>query len=739
MIENAPVIDGESSVEIVNGRADDRASTRASTPGGMARIKQPRFAITPGKMREALFYRWKLALLAGLILACAGAGLAWLTYKPKYTAAALIRMTSSKERLLGGSEDGGRNRGEEEFQKTEAQMIKSRNVLEPVLKRDDIRTLTTIRSLENPRIWLEKELQGSFLPGTDILRIGLSGEHPEDVALIVNTVKREYLARFDLDAKKQQAERYNSILTVLVAAEGKIKEQRNELRNLAEVHKSGDTQILTLKQKLALEDVGHMNRELAVINTELRKTTALLSVLHAELKAPDEDKLPAELIEEYRDKHPLVQKEQFEIARLESQIKEYGKLVTSSSPRLAQLQDELKAARIQLDKAKLEVQPEIAKAIRGSLQRQRINNLEQAAVKARVLEAQKKDVAEKVKELRDEADKIGRGGFDIEMRRGEIEEAETVLKKLRGEKERLEIEKFNKKEFATELQPADVPTVNQASLLRSVGLLAVAGLALGLLGISYFEARLHRVHQSSQVQQELGIQTLGMLPLLAQKDAQAYGRAQLPEDSLPDIMFADAVNSLCARLLCDDRLSHSSVLMVTSASEGEGKTMLATELAAGLARSGRRTLLLDCDFRNPRCHQQFGLAAGPGLSEVLCGEVELAKALQAVPGSEARILTSGKSNPQVIKALNNGNFAALLARLRLDFDCIIVDSAPTPVVADGLFIGKLADGVLLVVRPKVSKAPAVFAAYEQLAALKIPTLGAVVNANPWRVSGVYYK
>ena len=154
--------------------------------------------------------------------------------------------------------------------------------------------------------------------------------------------------------------------------------------------------------------------------------------------------------------------------------------------------------------------------------------------------------------------------------------------------------------------------------------------------------------------------------------------------------------------------------------------------------SGRRTLLLDGDLRNSRCHEQLGVNVGPGLSEVLRGEAELAGALQTIPASEARVLTAGQSDPRVIMALSNGEFAALLTRLRQEFDCIIIDSAPTLVVADGLHIGKLVDGVILVVRPKVSKAPAVYSAYEQLTGLHIRTLGAVVNANPTKATSSYY-
>ena len=68
-----------------------------------------------------------------------GAGLAWLTYKPKYTATALLRMTSSKPRLLPGVQpDDAGSKNEETFQKTQTQMLKARDVLAAVLNKDQM-------------------------------------------------------------------------------------------------------------------------------------------------------------------------------------------------------------------------------------------------------------------------------------------------------------------------------------------------------------------------------------------------------------------------------------------------------------------------------------------------------------------------------------------------------------------------------------------------------------------------
>jgi capsular exopolysaccharide synthesis family protein len=703
--------------------------------------KHPQFAITPQKLWAGFLYRWKSALFVGLVFAAAGAGIAWLTYKPKYTAIASMRMSATKPGLLPTAiEEGKFSARDADFQKTQAQLVKSRAIIGAVLAKDQIRGLTMLRDLDiPPQLWLEKELQTGFIPGTDILRIALSGEYPEEITLVVNSFRKVFSDQFVDTARQLQVDRLDTIENVMSKAAEKIRTQRQQLKNLAEIHKTGDTQVLTLRQRIALEEFSAMKKELSQIDADMRRLRAQLVVQRNELKTGDNEKLPQELIDEYLSLHPIVQKHQTEVNRVEQKIKDYSELVTSGSPRLRQMQDELTAAQAQLQKAKADSQLEVSKKIRGMLQNRRLASVELAEEKLKVLREQHTEVADQVNHLGREADKIGIGSFDIELRRAEIDEAEGTLKKLRTEKERLEIERFNTRKTVDAETDAEVPTVNQASVLKTGSIYSVLGLLLGCLAVSYLEARQHRVHQAGDIQQGLGIQTLGLLPMLAQQGASSYGRTFPSNESLAGIMFVDAVNNLCAKLLCDDRLGTHPVLMVTSASEDEGKTLIATQLAVGLARSGKRTLIVDCDFRKPRCHQQLGVVAGPGLSEVLSGQVDLTAALQSVPDSEAHILTAGQSNSSVVKALSNGKFAALLQQLREDFDCIIIDSAPTLVVSDGLLIGKHTDGVLLVVRSLVSKSPAVFAAYEQLTALKIPMLGAVVNANPGRPWGSYYS
>ncbi len=706
-------------------------------------LKQPHFALTPAKFQQAGLHRWKLALFVGLILGAGGFGLAWLTYAPKYTATFLMRMESGDTRLIPGNEDRQANR-EEEFRKTQSVMIKRREVLKPVTEKNEVKALTTIRKLKeklnDPALWLEKELQAGFVSGTSIFRVSLSGEEPEDLQILVNEIANAFESQFLETTKKDKNAKHQAILNAIDIAEKKIQKKRDDFNILANILRTGDTQALTLQQRMALEEYGVVKKELHSLESEYRLTEAQLVVLQATLKSQENAQPPLTVVNEVVDRHPTVQKLQSELIALKARIQDYQKLVPMGNSRLTQYQEELKTAEAHLQKVRTDLEPDVIQKIRNESQRQRLLAEELARDKLQVISKQKAATLKDVNALGTEFEKIGRGAVNLEEWRAQIAETDVFLKKLLNEKERLEFEKENNSPTIFQKSPAIVPTINQSSFPLSASLFSIAGFFLGLLGVSFLEARARRVLNPTDVQRELGIETLGMVPLLDQELRQSYGRQNAASGAVPQTgLFTEAVNGLCATLICDDHLKSKAVIMLTSAGENEGKTLLATQIAAGFARAGRKTLLLDCDFRNPRCHDRIGRPIGHGLSEVLRGEVELADALQSLPECELHFLSAGVSDFQVIRSLSNGVFASLLERLRADFDYVIVDSAPTLVVSDGLLIGKLVDGVILVVRPKFSKALNVFSVYEQLLGLRIRILGAVVNGAKLHASSYYAR
>jgi capsular exopolysaccharide synthesis family protein len=268
---------------------------------------------------------------------------------------------------------------------------------------------------------------------------------------------------------------------------------------------------------------------------------------------------------------------------------------------------------------------------------------------------------------------------------------------------------------------------------------AAGGAFLGLfglvfLGVAATEFRARRVYKSEDVSHGLGLPLMGTVPALSAKVRAAAPTADDGDDGMGPMI--ESVDGIRARLLYAGRSETLRVVMVASAVSGEGKTTLASHLAASLARGGRRTLLVDGDLRNPAAHKLFGMAAGPGFSELLRGELEPGQVVQNTPLENLSLLAAGACDRQALQALaQEGVLRNVFDELKEQYDFLIVDVSPILPVADALLIGEHADAALLSVLRNVSRLPAVHAAQQRLASLGIRVLGAVVIGEGMEVYG----
>src|SRR5207253_4533778 len=190
--------------------------------------------------------------------------------------------------------------------------------------------------------------------------------------------------------------------------------------------------------------------------------------------------------------------------------------------------------------------------------------------------------------------------------------------------------------------------------------------------------------------------------------------------------LSEAVDALRAQLLWAADRDGLRVVMITSANSGEGKTSLATQLAASLARAWRKTLLIDGDLRHPGIHRQFDMQLDPGFSEVLRGEAECDDVVRPTPVSRLWLISAGQCDAHATQALAQKEVRLLLERLKEQYDFIIVDSSPVLPVADALSLGQHVDAVVLSILRDVSRLPAVQTSYQRLASLGIRMLGTIV-------------
>jgi capsular exopolysaccharide synthesis family protein len=182
----------------------------------------------------------------------------------------------------------------------------------------------------------------------------------------------------------------------------------------------------------------------------------------------------------------------------------------------------------------------------------------------------------------------------------------------------------------------------------------------------------------------------------------------------------------------------STTLMVTSASAGEGKTSLSSHLAVSVARSGRRTLLIDADLRKPTLHRLFGVPVSPGLTDVLCGATSPEDSVRATGVPNLWLLPAGDRVQSQYDPLTEDRTRDLLEQMRTSFETTIVDSSPVLLVADSLTLVQHVDGILLSIMRGVSQMPKISAALHRIKCLGRPVLGAVVHGTEEEVYGTEY-
>lgn len=142
------------------------------------------------------------------------------------------------------------------------------------------------------------------------------------------------------------------------------------------------------------------------------------------------------------------------------------------------------------------------------------------------------------------------------------------------------------------------------------------------------------------------------------------------------------------------------VIMVTSTVPGEGKSFVASNLAASIAQNiDDHVLLLDCDLRLPTIHKVFGIQQNQGMSEYLSGEMELTPLFVKTGINKLSILPGGSPPVNPSELISSDRMAMLINEVKNRYDdrYIILDSAPPLLASESNALVKYADGILLVV------------------------------------------
>jgi capsular exopolysaccharide synthesis family protein len=667
---------------------------------------------------------WAVVLPVALLLGVAAGAVAWLLVPAQYTSSISFRILS---RPTLGSLDG-----DEIFanvQKAQTAYMRSDPILAETIAKSRVTEQYGVTYTPQS---LYKSLTPHFNDGPEVLTVMLSGEVPEAVALLLNTLGDVYpakaLARDEMTVKAS------------------IEEKEKQLRALAEKLWQAREELNVAEKAAGIYDKDRLSTSLIEAQRHRDETLRALRVADANVADLDGQKAA----KEKRIKNPaepvisdaLAEPEAMKSVAFANLMRDIDEV----SKKIKQIQDT--ASEAALPRLLAEPRRQLA-----ALERQRERELEK--VKTRLAEREQAlavekdrrdllDIEEKLdraRKAREELDKeLSRWTREVERFRKGGPDAPPAVLKVRDKVENFKKEQDRVAEQkagllallpvtprVSRLTEAFVPTEKEYArpLKYALGAFALV-FGLSLAGGCLYEARHRKVSASDDVRQGLGLRVIGTIPALPSA-ARKKSTSALSLGGL-DSQFGltEAVDAVRTTLLHAPHADGARIVMITSATTGEGKTTLASHLAASLARAWRKTLLIDADLRNPNAHSQFDLPNNPGLAEALRGEVEFEDAIKPTLLGRLWMLPAGHMDGHALQALTQDGLAIVFERLKDQFDFIVIDTSPVVPVPDALMLGKHADAVILSVMKDVSSMPAVYAAQQKLEDLGIRVLGAVV-------------
>jgi capsular exopolysaccharide synthesis family protein len=204
-----------------------------------------------------------------------------------------------------------------------------------------------------------------------------------------------------------------------------------------------------------------------------------------------------------------------------------------------------------------------------------------------------------------------------------------------------------------------------------------------------------------------------------------------------DCLAAEKFRFLATRLRHLQQKRSLKRLVITSSVTGEGKSIVAANLACTLAAGKQQVLLVEGDLRRPSLAPQLGLQDLHGLSQMLRKTDGDANHIYRLEGLQLCVLLAGDIHNSPVEFMETSNLSTLMDRISSAFDWVVIDSPPVLPLADTSIWMRLADGVLLVTRPGVTSKRQLLRSFESLEQNKL--LGTVLNASTETATNNYYR
>jgi capsular exopolysaccharide synthesis family protein len=533
--------------------------------------------------------------------------------------------------------------------------------------------------------------------GTRIIHIAFRSPNPTFAAELVNAHAKQYV-------EESLARRFRATEEATEWLDAQLKDERQRVHDTdaalqAFRERYDDAISLEEGQNIVVQKLGDLNAAVTKAKTSRIESEAQYRGIVAAQKEPGAvDAFPAILA------NGFIQQLKGDLAKLQREYAQTSETLGERHPKMVEM-------RSAMEKTNTMLNAEIARVV---------ESIRTTYQKAR---AEEETLSQALEVQKQEALRLNRRGIEYAALQREAESARLIYNTL--------LQRAKETGVARELRSTNINIIDRAEVPRSpvaprsslIMLMAVIAGALLAVGSTFAtEIFDDRLKVPEDVTGDLAQTLLGIVPTMSSANS---GAALVHHTGSRELL--EAFRVIRTSTVSAIQVQGPKSLLITSASQREGKSSVASKLAIALAHAQHRVVLVDADMRRPTVHQLWNHGLEPGLASVLSGTAAMAQALHSTPVPGLSVLTSGGVSSEAPELLESPVFAQLLKVLEEHFDWVIIDSPPALTVSDASIIAQRATGILFVVAATSTSARAARLAIEELKRIGGRVLGVVMN------------
>jgi capsular exopolysaccharide synthesis family protein len=694
----------------------------------------------------ALLVALKRRSFLAVVLATAAAALTVIAvavvFPPKYVAQARLELNSSPNRTVIVAAAAEPDTDPAIYRANQLAIIKSPLVISRALNSEKLKGLKIAGGTPES---LEPSIKVDFLLGPGIMSIKLFGDEPTILADVLNAIVAAYIKEVDDRDNRRRKDYTNQLDKSFTDLQVLLSKKRVELQAQEKEEKIPDEKLFQMRSQELTSKLYATDQQLQAIRIDIGQKKHELKGKTMRLEKVGEEPVSAVRLKQILSAERQIVNLWNRVSIIDEQIAQLSAVQGNSSgnSRVGGLIESKTSLEGLIKKTEADLKPLIEKLLREEVKEDVEKEVRLLQGSIERLEIQEKEVA-----LTREKDKAAvntlnlqnfQGGVAVQKMRDEVKQIEATLSRLSLDINLIKSEP-NASSKIVVLQAAETPTDMDYSRLLKFGTAGGLGIfGLVLLGVAFVEYRSGKVTGVDEITKGLGLTLVGTMPKVPGRARRGTPAMNAQKNAYWQSLITESIDAIRTQLVHSSKSQDLHIVMVTSAGGGEGKTSLASQLAASLARAWKKTLLVDGDLRNPAAHKLFNLALEPGFSEILRGEATIADAVKPTLLSRLWLMPAGNWDAHAVQALAQDGVKTMFAQLKDQYEFIVVDSCPVLPVADSLVLGQHVDAVIFSVLRDVSRVGSVNAAQQKMAALGIRTLGAVVIGAEGDPGSVAYK